>query len=267
MEITTPMPRYKFGSIREHVLQCVWIAETDRKLWQFGEARYKKIAFDDYSNSYENKWQSKAIAIPRADATSGLVLHVPHFCSLGDWARNITDVLTDERYDDLSFDDATDRGYLFRYYTRLLLIVSEILADCEKLLAATKLEKSTNMKANRELLSSRVDIDQLMHYVNKVCKHKDDAMHGHNHHIKFWFADSGDECPFREPISLTQPTPHKTSSPDGLSIPALEDIIYAVTDSYQALDRHFSENPDKFEKFCLSVGAEYPIDELKLRQS
>jgi len=244
---------YTFGSVREYILWRVWVGETNRELWTLQSEKYRGLIYDTYSNSYECKWQANA-----SELRSDLEWHVPHFCSLGDWARNITDILTDNRYDHLNFTDEEDQEFLFRYYTRLLLISSEILADFEQILIDVQVANSNQQATRRRSLSHNVDIHQLMQYVNTVCKHKNSSrLHYHNHHLKYWFEDSGDECRFEMPISVSRSSYDLASSPDGITVPSLESIVCAVTDSYQTVDRLFLENPEKFNEFCLLVGSEY----------
>lgn len=246
-----------FGNIRENTLWRVWVSGTSRKLYTLKESKYENLIYDTYWESYECIWQGKAESL-KEDVN----WHVPHFCSLGEWARNVTDLLTDDRYDELSFVDVTDQEFLFRYYVRLLLIVSEILADFDSILHEANLTTSNQQSARRKLLSDHINVHQLMQYINTVCKHKSSSnLHLHNHHLKYWFEDSEMDCPFANPISLSKSNFDMHDKPDGITVPSLASIVIAITDGYATLGKLFEQYPEKFNDFCLKVGDEYEEDD------
>jgi hypothetical protein len=55
------------------------------------------------------------------------------FCSLADWTCNITDILTDHRFDQLDLEDELGGEIVARFYTRFLLVASELFVDLEQL--------------------------------------------------------------------------------------------------------------------------------------
>jgi hypothetical protein len=126
-----------FGPIRTVALEH-WLQGTGRKTLDFNG-----VTIDDYdSGNFECIWQNDARSI------MGEKWHVPRFCSMGEWAGNITGILTDDRYDNLDFalifgDLKSSRQILFRYYTRFMLVVSELLTDFVVLLHE-KGDKSSN---------------------------------------------------------------------------------------------------------------------------
>lgn len=247
-----------FENIREYALWDVWALETNRELVTSDDPKYVNLIRDIYWHSFECVWQNKA-----GDLKTDVNWHVPHFCSLGDWAGNITDLLTDIRYDRLSFTVPIDQEFLFRYYVRVLLIASEILADFEVILRdANLVEGSHTVKNRRKALSGRVDVEQLMQYINAVCKHKSSqGLHLHNHHLKYWFEDSNIACPFTNPISPAKTDFQGYDKPDGIVVPELAKIIMALTDGYAKLDELFERNPEEFAAFCIRVGDEYEDEE------
>lgn len=103
-----------FGEIRKAALEY-WAAQTGR---QIRDANGNLLLTDDFVDAYECDWQN--------GYNGG---HVHLFCSLGDWASNLTDLLKDDRYDELDLESEDDAKLLFRHYTRMLLIISEILTD------------------------------------------------------------------------------------------------------------------------------------------
>ncbi len=246
-----------FGGVRQETLWDIWIAGTKRQLSYLEDTeKYGTLVDDSYWDSYECMWQHRA-----GDLRTDVNWHVPHFCSLGDWARNVTDLLTDTRYDALGFIERTDQEFLFRFYGRLLFVVSEILDDFESIICDAHLISINQQAARRKLLSNHVDVAQLLQYTNTVCKHKGRSnLHLHNHHLKYWFEDSGTKCTFANPISLSKPNLEVDSKPDGIAVPSLATIITAATEGYAVLDSLFEKEPGKFTSFCREVGDEYEDD-------
>jgi hypothetical protein len=131
-----------FGKVREQAF-LLWQATTNRDCHGVN---------DDITGGFECKWQDKA--------TLEKYQHISIFCSLGDWANNITDILKDESCDNLSFVDSEHCRALFRYYTRLLLVTSEMLSDFEEMVV---LVKDANSKSARAILSDKaVSVDAVL---------------------------------------------------------------------------------------------------------
>jgi len=172
-----------FGNIRKQTFH----------LWQVGTNRNCQLDNDDITGSFECKWQDRA--------TFELdYQHISIFCSLGEWASNISDILKDESCDYYDFLNDENRQALFRYYTRLLLVVSEIICDFEEIVQ--KIESSQTKKAREFLSDKRGEVDSLLNFVNRVCKHKVKTMHRCNHHLPIWFDDCPQRHAFTKPISI-----------------------------------------------------------------
>jgi hypothetical protein len=241
-------PIILFGSIRKTTL-TFWLEKTERELKILGTP-VSRIVIDDYSGGlFECQWQHQARTI-----TNDTHWHVSHFCSLGDWASNITDMLTDARYDDLPFDFGAYGQILFRYYTRFLLVVSELIDDFAGLL--TLMEGETSKKDRRQDLSNILDGNKLSGFINSVCKHKaapnqETKFHYCNHHLPIFFEDSGEICTFNNAITKIK---FDISEPDGVVMPRLSDLVVLVMGGYQLINEVIQHESEPFEKFILKYG-------------
>ena len=164
-----------FGEIRKEALDY-WLSET------------KRASDDDVMvfGTYESIW---------AEKYTSMDMHNSLFCSMGDWNSHITDVLKDTSLDSIEFEDEFKSEVLFRYYTRFLLIISEVLSDFITLMGL--LENVEKVKAKKLLSSQKLefDIKNLFGYINNICKHKIEksseiALHNRNHHCDKVFADT-----------------------------------------------------------------------------
>lgn len=171
-----------FKSIRENALD----------IWSLGLSRTREPGklSDNYSDSTLCKWQRECTDNSK---------HCSFLCSLGDWLSNISDVLHDDRFDQLSLendDDFEKEDALFRYYTRFLLLVSEVIEDFvvlnQKLKNFSKKDLSGQDLENGDLKSK--SLKNISEFINSVCKHKTerDNLHVHNHHLNFRFEDFGE---------------------------------------------------------------------------
>jgi hypothetical protein len=86
---------------------------------------------------------------------------------------------------------------LFRFYTKILLILSEIIED---IITLDKNVKEYNGKkdatAHIEIgYFGEGELKAISEFINSVCKHKTerDNLHIHNHHLKIEFVDFGDK--------------------------------------------------------------------------
>jgi hypothetical protein len=134
--------------------------------WQSGTNRQGHGLDERYENSYECRWQY------HAQESLGYT-HISLFCSLADWAGNITDLLSDTRYDDYDFENHDHHYILARYYTRIMMVIAEHLADLQQM-AQVMLEMKSS-KAARELISPSDEKNWVNHFhafVNHICKHK-----------------------------------------------------------------------------------------------
>lgn len=169
-----------FGSIR--------IAAWEQ--WQSGlnRSRAADELTDDYGDSQLCQWQRDC-----NDNANGL--HCSFYCSLGDWLNNISDELTDPRFDALT---ENDHQILFRYYTRILKLVSEVMEDFTVLHAHVKgykksgrIDRATAGKCFSELQFEDGELQILSNFINSVTKHKSEGRNLHvcNHHLKVVFED------------------------------------------------------------------------------
>jgi hypothetical protein len=172
------MPVFKY--IREHSL----------KIWNEGLVRSREEGerSDDYS-------KSKICSIQVACTAEGH--HCSILCSLGDWLDNVSDALYDTTFDDLDTEEPDSANVLFRYYTRLLLVVSEVMEDLEWLhLVGIGLEQNSakRYEAGRDLEKSILaneELKKLSGFINSICKHKAQSNNFHvdNHHLDILFED------------------------------------------------------------------------------
>lgn len=217
-----------FGNIRRQSF-LLWEQETNRNC---------DLVNDDITGSFECKWQD------RATIDFGYE-HISIFCSLGEWANNISDNLQDVSCDNYNFLDDDHRQALFRYYTRLLLIVSEMLCDFEEIVQKIGLLES---KKAREFLSSKKgEMDSLLGFINTVCKHKVGNLHHCNHHLPIWFEDCKESFTFAKPIYIGN---LDFDQPDGMLIPKLSYFVQVILNCYSRLDELFEKETDKFKMIC-----------------
>lgn len=169
-----------FKNIREPLLYA-W---NERLIRSRKEAEWS----DDYSNSKICQVQ---------DACTEAGFHCSILCSLGDWLDNVSDVLYDTGYDELDIEDPSSSGVLFRIYTRLLLLVSEVIEDLVWLhLVGIGLEEKSSNKAEagrdleKNILADR-ELKILSDFINSLCKHKAEHNNFHvdNHHLDILFED------------------------------------------------------------------------------
>jgi len=182
----------KFKDVRNHCLR-LWYSNTKRK----------RVGLDDkFHNSLECTWQRRRRKLGYD--------HVSIFCSIGDWSTNITDLLTDERFDDLDLTIDEDKEIIFRHFTKLALVISELLSDFEKIHNIATGKNDTN--ASRACLSKADNpkiVDRFMCYINHIFKHKTAGLHLCNHHIPFCFDDAGPDCCNENFISVDNATRDK----------------------------------------------------------
>ena len=225
---------YSFGNIRNQAF-VLWEKETNRDC---------SLVNDDITGSFECRWQDRATSEFRYD-------HISIFCSLGEWANNISDNLKDKSCDNHKFVYDEDSKALFRYYTRILLITSEILTDFQDII---KYIDSLKTKEAREFLSDKNgEIDSFFEFVNKVCKHKTNEIHLHNHHLPIGFEDCEASYIYKgknilqKPISIAN---LDLKESDGILIPKLSYFIQVILKCYISLDKLFEEDTEKFKMIC-----------------
>jgi hypothetical protein len=163
-----------FGEIRKEALEH-WLNETGR------------VSDDDVMvfGTFESRWAGEYTSDD---------MHNSLFCSMGDWNSHITDILKDNSLDDIEFDDELKTEVLFRYYTRFLLIVSEVLSDFSKVIELIEGGKQDKIRKTLSSPNLEFDMKNLIGYINNICKHKiekssEKALHNRNHHCNKVFAD------------------------------------------------------------------------------
>jgi len=240
-----------FKYTREPALE-LWLSQTHRVRDQFS---------DNFSGSFECRWQT-GFGTPNPNNDT----HYSIFCSLGDFNTNITDLLTDERFDALKFDPANGE-VLFRYYSRIFLIASEILTDFQDMLLVFRHSdinvrgtKEENNTSRHELSpsSNPTGMQNIFDFINTVFKHKTRNIHSCNHHMKYYFEDSGDVMPTTATITVQNVTNilkglkegRITQPPENVVIPRLVQLLDLVIHGYQVIDQIFQADPTKFQAFC-----------------
>jgi len=240
-----------FGAIRIPALQ----------LWLNATGRVRNLFADDFAGSFECQWQSGFGAANPNDDT-----HYSIFCSLGDFNTNITDLLTDERFDDLLFHP-NNGEILFRYYSRIFLIASEILTDFQDILIVFRYSSITAPRNRAENDISRNQLtppgnpgamQSLFDFINAVFKHKTRNIHSCNHHMKYHFVDSGDPMPANDTITMQNVVTvldkvrNNTISklPENVVVPPLVQVLGFLIDGYNIIHQIFQADPAKFAAFC-----------------
>jgi hypothetical protein len=175
------------------------------------------------------------------------------FCSLGDWASNITDILRESKYDYLDLDDERESKVLFRYYTRFLLVCSEMLTDFQDIYIQSenlKPGRQSNVLA-RQFYSSLFNKDfytEIFNFINCVCKHKTQHIHLCNNHLEIIFEDSGEVPDHLNYVRMGDvDTGHDKNA---VLMSPLYYFINALNGSYVMLDEYFAVNPKKFQDLC-----------------
>lgn len=220
-----------FQATRENAVSQ-WVANTKRQGCGSDEC---------YADSIECAWQTRAIDVLG-------YCHISLFCSLADWACNMTDVLTDHRFDAMTFADANHSQVLSRFYTRVLLVASEIFADLENLVVEAGCCK--DQSSARTFLSPDTDpgwINNLHHFINRVCKHKYKNIHRCNHHLPICFEDQIPPTGHANPIRVRNVA---LESGDAIQFPCLSSICDAICVAYAKVDAIFKADEDAFKRIC-----------------
>lgn len=239
------------------------IRETALSTWLSGTGRQRSDETDDYSSSFECHWQNKF-----KDTFDDKDPHYSIFCSIGDWNTNITDYLTDLRFDDLNFSNEEDKDILFRQYTKIFLTFSEIMTDFQDILSTFRQgrllkeqELNDEKKKSRKKLdekSSEGNTQSFFKFINNICKHKINNIHFCNHHLFINFADSNSPSLSSNTIRINNlnqfipknPTETPRKIADTIEIPKLIDIINTILKGYQIVDEEFRSDPAKFQILC-----------------
>jgi hypothetical protein len=182
--------------------------------------------------------------------------HISIFCSVWEWAANLTDLLLDCRFDHYvigqpethSDREATDisslllqgaPAVLVRHYFRTLIIAAETLEDLTILLKSMSDNSAAKKNARSDLSQASLPVDELLKYVNTICKHKGD-LHGCNHHLPKKFLDEDPSFDLRH----YQDWKFLHSF---IEIPRYVDIIETVIGAFKKVD-HLLRQPESMTK-------------------
>jgi len=231
----------EFGETRKGAL-AIWLEGSGRGLSERG--------YDEFAGAFECNWQLRADDLGKP--------HISFFCSLGAFSGHLTDLLTDERFDRLIYgqDEEVDE-VLFRFFSRVLLVGSEILDDFRKI-------RKMLFKGHPSLLSEAAD--KLISITNNAVKHKIKMVHNCSH-IQISFEDDPDPQPLSLPAITNQGMLigsdensaaifqsfmvfKKTEQPiQAILVPSLSFIIDTILQCYRALDSIIGDDSN-FNLLC-----------------
>lgn len=219
------------------------IRQVNLAKWLSNSNRLRNGVHESFNNSIECKWQRKAKELDLG--------HISVFCGLGRFNANITDILTDERFDDLNYTVDKDKKAIIRQYCKLGLIVSESLTDFQDLL---KVAKKQSAKAARKKVS-KVDlpdaVDKLIMFFNHVFKHKCNGVYLCDHHTYICFDDLGRDCCNGNILDISCASKETCELEiHTIIIPKMEYVVERVIQAYHKLDEYFDSNPDAFKAIC-----------------
>lgn len=208
------------------------------KLWLL-ETRRKRHTNDAIYDTMECNWQTNFVTPGR---------HNSFFCSVAEWNTHITDLLKDTRFDNYEFAKKAHRSALFRHYTRILLIVSEIITDFQDFIQLFEGINQTEARIKLTNSAATFSVQELFDFINAICKHKVgqksfNKYHYYNHHIKYSFLDSGLPTSMNT-INIKNVKSINTTPKDYLEIPKLQDIIESILSAYLIINTSLVKNYD-----------------------
>ena len=166
------------------------------------------------------------------------VSHVGVYCNALSHMDSVADLLAhgawcDELTVPLTFVDDHDADRLFRFYSLVMLMLSECLTDLRNIAQAVDRRARLEPQAH-----------ELMGYINSVWKHRNtdqgeqQSFHGHHHHGPYLFADGGQDVSALAPdgryVALGH-VPSRGTGPAPLVVPSLTSAVRAVGDQVHAL--------------------------------
>lgn len=188
--------------------------------------------------------------------------HISIFCSIWEWAANLTDTLLDHRFDDYPIGELDSDAkaelddevamfsehapeILSRHYFRTIMLAAETLEDLTILRNAMSDDPLVKKNARNDLSQSPLGVDTLIGYANRICKHKG-GLHECNHHILKLFLDSV------ESFDSQHYTRWNFLREDRIEIPRYEDLIQTVIGAFRKIDELLAD-PDHMAR----VGAAF----------
>ena len=226
-----------FGPIRQTAL-TYWAEQTGRDMT---DDQGNPLLTDSFAGAYECDWQN--------GYAGG---HVNLFCSLGDWACNLTDLLKDDRFDNFDLDNEEQSIVMFRFYTRVMLVVSELLTDFQDIyLHARNLNpgRQNNATARTFYFPNETPdrVTRVLNYINSTCKHKTQHIHICNDHLPIHFQDSSQRRRRLNYLSLADTTP---AGKTGILVPELEYLIRTILTCYRRINSYFRQNRPNYQSLC-----------------
>jgi hypothetical protein len=223
----------KFRNIRIAALE-LWAKKTGRQIMDaYGNYRVT----DDFVAAYECRWQNQYQSA-----------HVHLFCSLGSWASNLTDLFLDSRFDEMDLDDGEEGEILYRHYTRILLVVSEILTDFQDIYLKLLPKGTAKSVARSFYFPGTVNFNEIMNFINHVCKHKVGHIHYCNSHHPIYFEDSSMRRPRK--YAYVQLGDDNHAGKTAVLVPSLEIIVRRIVHCYARLNNYFDKNSAGFKALC-----------------
>lgn len=224
----------KYKIVRESNL-AKWLSNTNRE---------RNGVIETFNNSLECKWQRRA-----RDLGLG---HISIFCAFGRANNNITDILTDERFDHLIFSNDEDKAIIFRQYYKLGLLISESLTDFQDIVIKANKEST---KSSRKLVSkikNPESVDKMLSYCNHIFKHKCKGIYKCDHHSTLCFDDLGRDCCMGNVLDIDNASPIKCEENiDTIVIPKMDEMIERIIQAYEKLDELFESDESTFKNLCI----------------
>jgi len=223
----------KFKDVREYNLKK-WLSNTNR---------VRDGVKEHFNDALECKWQNRA-----GDLDLG---HISIFCAMGRANHNITDILTDERFDHLDFSIDEEKQIIFRQFYKLGLIISESLTDFQDMITTAAKYKT---KKSREVVSKKdkpQSVDKMLSYCNHIFKHKCKGIYRCDHHTTLCFDDLGRDCCMGNVLDIDNASASKCQEEiDTIVIPKMDHMIERVIQAYDKLDEMFEDDESVFRKLC-----------------
>lgn len=218
----------KFKQIREDN-RYFWLAATNRK-------RYIN---DVTMNSLECNWQTQYTTVKK---------HNNFYCSIAEWNTHITDILSDTQFDKYDFETPRYNKALFRHYTRLLLITSEIITDFQDFIVYLSGKNQAQVRNLLSIPGHSFQVSELFGFINNICKHKTGTAiskyHCYNNHIDYFFKDSGMVAPINS-LNIKNLSSISPRSKLPIEIMEMESIIDQILNCYQFLNNYLATNYNK----------------------